>query len=52
MTTGTITCPNCGSAMNAGDPCPGCDHENDGACTCDYCLMSVPSDEEEDENAP
>ncbi len=34
-----IYCPNCGSAMNPGQHCPECDHDDRGCCTCDHCIM-------------
>lgn len=32
-----ITCPNCGVKMNAGDPCPECEHWDDEDCWCATC---------------
>ena len=40
------TCPNCQAAMNIGDHCPECDHEDDASCTCDHCLMCEAADDE------
>lgn len=43
-----IRCPNCDSLMNDGDPCPECDHNSDGDCCCDHCIMQE-SDEDDDD---
>lgn len=33
-----MTCPNCGSLMSEGDPCPECPHhDGDPGCDCAYC---------------
>lgn len=46
----TVTCPNCDSQMEEGEPCPECTHDGRGDCTCDHCLMGR-ADESEDDDA-
>ena len=38
-------CPNCQSLMNAGDPCPECDHaDNEPLCDCEHCMGGAGED--------
>jgi hypothetical protein len=33
-----MRCPNCGTVINKGYPCPECDHDDgDDYCTCETC---------------
>jgi hypothetical protein len=43
-----IACPACDRGMALGGRCVNCGHEDDGACTCDHCLMAEDDEDSED----